>query len=201
MSTAGARRAAAIFGLTVASRALGSPRPGGRERSRRARRGRNPKTRVLIELARHIELGGEPAPPTRRHPLHARRPKGSADERCCAHTARATARAPAASGQARPPTTLALGVGSLSPATVYYFSVTVSSLAGEGSAQGTFTIAAGGEPGSPLAMPSTPPLLGPPPAAPSPPAAILTARQTRAQPLAKALKACREKHDPAKRKP
>jgi hypothetical protein len=90
---------------------------------------------------------------------------------------------------------LTLSVGALSPATGYYYTLTATNQSGASNSEGTFTTGAAPASLSPVAQPSSAPLLGTPTisfpgeAAAGPPPKLKPL--TNAQKLAKALKACR----------
>jgi hypothetical protein len=92
---------------------------------------------------------------------------------------------------------LTLTVGSLSPGTLYYYKLIATSLNGTSEPEGTFTTAPGPGASSALVQPLTPPLLAIPSIAfPTESGTTTTTTKkalTRAQKLAKALKACMKK--------
>jgi hypothetical protein len=97
----------------------------------------------------------------------------------------------ATTGEATEPTELALTVDSLTPGTLYYYTLTAANVNGETKSEGTFITSAGTAPSNPLAQPSTPSLLGIP--AIVFPTELKVKPLTNAQKLAKALKACKKK--------
>ncbi len=97
----------------------------------------------------------------------------------------------ATTGEATEPTDLALTVNSLSPGTVYYYTLTATNVNGATETEGTFATSAGATPANPLTQPPTPSLLAIPGIAfPSEPK---VKPPTTAQKRAKALKACKKK--------
>jgi hypothetical protein len=105
-----------------------------------------------------------------------------------------------AAGDIATPTPLTLTVTSLTPGTLYYYKLIASNLNGTSQPEGTFTTPAAPIPTSPIAQPLTPPLIGVPPITfPGPPKTTPHHKETKAEKLAKALKACRKTKNKHKR--